>query len=418
MKKQIISIAIVVLCLVYSQDVFAAATSSMPNDPGVLKDSIDAKAKELQQINAQIANTQNNLDQTKTQGKSLQKDVQQLNLNINNLTLKIKADTLAIDKTRLEIEQLNIDIGDIKSAIASKHNDIGNTLRLLQQKDGEALIITIFKNGSLADSVLEAQNLQDLSSGLKTEINGLMDLNNNLSQKLDMSSDKLSGIQNENLNLKNRKAIVDDQKAEREKLLRLTKSQELAYNNQLLELDKRQGDIEKEIEQLEAELRKKINASGLPTARTGVLLFPAPDGRITQGYGKTTFALSTYKSGWHNGIDIGKALGAEIIAADEGMVVNVGNQDKFCPRGAYGKYIVVKHLNGLTTLYGHLSSQVVSVGNSVTRGQIIGYMGKTGWATGPHLHFSVFDSSTYTVNASRYCGPMPVGGDLNPNLYI
>ena len=96
----------------------------------------------------------------------------------------------------------------------------------------------------------------------------------------------------------------------------------------------------------------------------------------------------------------------------------VGNQDKYCPRAAYGKFIVVRFDNGLTGIYGHLSGQIVSVGNRVERGQLIGYMGRTGWATGPHVHFTVWSSATYTIRQTRTCGPMPVGGDINPMPYL
>jgi murein DD-endopeptidase MepM/ murein hydrolase activator NlpD len=84
-------------------------------------------------------------------------------------------------------------------------------------------------------------------------------------------------------------------------------------------------------------------------------------------------------------------------------------------------------MNGLTTLSAHLSRYVVENGESVTRGQLIGYVGKTGYATGPHLHFTIFASNTIPpasagfpegTQASRVCGPMPVGGDVNPMQYL
>jgi murein DD-endopeptidase MepM/ murein hydrolase activator NlpD len=87
----------------------------------------------------------------------------------------------------------------------------------------------------------------------------------------------------------------------------------------------------------------------------------------------------------------------------------------------------VKHNNGLTTLYGHLSKYIVSIGQRVERGEVIGYVGSTGYATGPHLHFTVFASQTLVparpgypegTKPSKSCGPMPVGGDLDPTKYF
>ena len=110
--------------------------------------------------------------------------------------------------------------------------------------------------------------------------------------------------------------------------------------------------------------------------------------------------------------------GLKIVSAEDGRIVAVGNQDRFCPRGAYGKFIVVKHYNGLTTLYAHLSNYAVKAGDEVSRGQLIGYMGKTGYATGTHLHFTVYDSTTFKIQESKSCGPMPIGGDIDPHNYV
>jgi murein DD-endopeptidase MepM/ murein hydrolase activator NlpD len=106
------------------------------------------------------------------------------------------------------------------------------------------------------------------------------------------------------------------------------------------------------------------------------------------------------------------------MAADSGTVVATGDQDKYCYRGAYGRFIVIQHANGLTTLYAHLSKIAVSKGDTVSRGQTIGYVGSTGYATGPHLHFTVFSSPTFSMGGSKTCGPMPHGGDLNPLNYL
>jgi murein DD-endopeptidase MepM/ murein hydrolase activator NlpD len=79
---------------------------------------------------------------------------------------------------------------------------------------------------------------------------------------------------------------------------------------------------------------------------------------------------------------------------------------------------VINHTNNLTTLYGHFSRLLVQKGDTVTRGQIIGYSGETGFATGPHLHFTVYAQSTFYMGQSKTCGPMPYGGDLNPTGYL
>ena len=88
----------------------------------------------------------------------------------------------------------------------------------------------------------------------------------------------------------------------------------------------------------------------------------------------------------YNGVDLAAPVGTEIFASAEGSVTVSRNAGW---NGGYGNYIVISHPNGTQTLYAHASRNVVSVGEFVTQGQVIGYVGNTGRSTGPHLHFEV-----------------------------
>ncbi len=89
----------------------------------------------------------------------------------------------------------------------------------------------------------------------------------------------------------------------------------------------------------------------------------------------------------YNGIDIGAPIGTSVFAADAGVVTLIRGGNGW--NGGYGNYIVVKHKNGVQTLYAHLDKILVDKGQSVDRGQLIGKSGNTGRSTGPHLHFEV-----------------------------
>ena len=87
-------------------------------------------------------------------------------------------------------------------------------------------------------------------------------------------------------------------------------------------------------------------------------------------------------------MDIGAGYGSSVVASDSGTVILAD------VNGGYGNCIMIDHGNGYYTLYGHLSGYAVSYGQSVSQGQTIGYVGDTGWATGPHLHFEIRQGST------------------------
>lgn len=112
-------------------------------------------------------------------------------------------------------------------------------------------------------------------------------------------------------------------------------------------------------------------------------------GSVQDGYYNNPVpgAIVTQKiHGW-NGIDLGAARGTPIHAAADGIVIVARGGGGW--NGGYGNYVVITHNNGSQTLYSHMKSAIVSSGQSVSSGQVIGYVGSTGQSTGPHLHFEV-----------------------------
>ena len=108
--------------------------------------------------------------------------------------------------------------------------------------------------------------------------------------------------------------------------------------------------------------------------------------------GPITSPFGSRKGGFHPGVDIGNARGTPIVAAADGVVIQVVSGCVEGVRscgGRYGNHIVIQHSNGTKTRYAHLSRTSVNVGQSVSQGQQIGALGNTGSSTGPHLHFEV-----------------------------
>ncbi len=397
---------------------FGVASLAHATDPDALKQAIDEKSKALSAINAQIQETQKNLSSTTAQSHSLNQEIKNYDGQINHLNLVIKASEIKIDKLKLEMSSLGDDISAKEQALVTKKGAVTQFLRVLQSKDQETTLVVFLKSQSLAESVSEAQSLSNLNNQLSNEISDLQILREDLNNQLTEASQKKTEAESEGQALKNRKTISEQAKEDRAVLLKSTKNQEKLYQTQLQALEKQQEEIATEVEGYERELRSKIDPNGLPQAVAGVLKWPAASALMSQGYGYTSFASRTYKNQYHNGVDIAGPIGTDIYAAEDGIVVLTGNQDLYCPHAAYGKFIVIRHYNGLTTIYGHLSQILTSVGAQIKRGDLIGYMGKTGWATGPHVHFTVWSTPTYTVRSTRSCGPMPVGGDLNPLNYL
>ena len=105
-------------------------------------------------------------------------------------------------------------------------------------------------------------------------------------------------------------------------------------------------------------------------------------GTVTSQFGPRIHPI-TKKNGFHTGIDIANKKGTPISAAFSGSIQDCGNNE------AYGNYILMHHSDNLCTFYGHLDSTNVRKGMNIRRGEVIGYMGSTGYSTGPHLHFEI-----------------------------
>ena len=198
------------------------------------------------------------------------------------------------------------------------------------------------------------------------------------------------------------KAEMEDSKAELE-TLKAQQEKDIAQANAVIA--SLQGDISSNSSLL-SELNKQQqqqqgggSSGGGSTVGTGNLVWPSYCTYITSRQGPRTHPITgEYKN--HGGTDIGASYGSAIYAADSGTVVR--SADGW--NGGWGNYVMIDHGNGMQTLYAHMSSRAVSVGQTVSRGQTIGYVGSTGMSTGPHLHFEMYINGSRIDPQTRYPG--------------
>ena len=174
---------------------------------------------------------------------------------------------------------------------------------------------------------------------------------------------------------------------------------DLADEIQALEdqLDEISGQRDQALEEL-AQAREELAAQGTVIVSEGEWYWPVPGSyTLTSGFGWRIHPIYGTRR-YHNGTDIGGSGigGTEIGAAKSGVVTTSQYSS------SYGNYVVVTHADGYQTLYAHMSTRLVSVGDTVTQGQALGLVGSTGLSTGNHLHFEVWYNGTHTDPEQYY----------------
>ena len=370
---------------------------------GELQEEINQKNSEVVEIEKEIEKYQIEIDKTLEEGKTLKNEISVLQSTTNKLKSEINLTNNKIDNTNFTIEKLDLEITDKSNSIKSRKDSLAEILRKLDEKESLSLLEILLAHDSLSDFFSDLERMEYLQKDINFSLDELKALKDELEQyQFDKTKEKIN-LQTLTVNLDDQKKIVETNKSQKNNLLSATKNKEENYKKILEEkLEKKEAFLS-EISDLEMQLQIEIDPNSLPSVGSGVLKWPLDTVKITQYFGNTPFATKNpqvYGGKGHNGIDFRASVGTKIKASASGIVEGVGNTDSVKGCYSYGKWILIRHNNGLSTLYAHLSLIKVGVGDSVATGQIVGYSGKTGYATGPHLHFTVY--ATQGVQITKF----------------
>ncbi|HEV8677407.1 MAG TPA: peptidoglycan DD-metalloendopeptidase family protein, partial [Candidatus Paceibacterota bacterium] len=400
------------------------------DDQSDLQNKIDTTNSQIKDLQDQIAKLQSQLTSTTAQKQTLQNAINALNLNIQKLQKSITLTQTQISQKDDQISQLNDTITTTSNEVATTQNQVAESLRELQTLDNESPAIALLSGNTISDFFDSATTLASLRGELETKITTLGQLKSTLqSNKVDAET-KLQELADLNTNLSQQQQGLAISRDSQNKLLTQTKSQESAYQAQIAEKKAEESKFESDLLDFQSQLNLSFSASTLPATGQGALAWPLKSIIITQYFGNTDFATQNpqiYNGHGHSGIDLGASPGTPVMAARDGVVLGTGNTDLTCPGASFGKWIFIKHDNGLSTLYAHLASFTVAQGDTVKTGQVIAYSDTTGYATGPHLHFGVYASAGSEIASFKSSGcpgktyTMPVAdltAYLNPLSYL
>ena len=386
MRKTLIKISLlffVGIMILVPAATYAASSS--------VQQTIDEKNKEIQALQDEINQYQDQVDQVKGQAQTLQSALAEINQSQKKLQSTISLTNKKIDRANLTIQQNESSISDLGNGIVSSTTALNETIRSLNENDNKSLIELIASGTTVSDFLRDVDDVIQVQKTLKTHVISMKDTRFNLQNaQVDLAKQK-EDLQKLLGQLADQKKIVDAQVADKNSLLAETKNQESKYQSLLADRQAKVAALNAEIFDYESKLKFTIDEKGLPGK--GALRWPLADVLVTQAFGKTVAAKRLYVSGSHSGVDFRASVGTEVYAAADGTVEGVGNTDLTCPKASFGKWVFIRHTNGLATVYGHLSLIKAVEGTKVHAGDLIGYSGATGHVTGPHLHVTVFASN-------------------------
>ncbi len=375
---------------------------------------IDANNTQVAALQADIAAYQKQLDTIGATKSTLQSTINSLTLNQKKLASQIQLTQNKISSANLNIQKLTNSIGDKETSISANQTAIEKALRSVAEDEQSSLVTKLIATDSFKEAWQVADEAVQFNQALIQQINNLRTARTELASNRDAVAAQKADLISLQNDLSGQKRSVDASKAAQQQLLAQTKNQESNYQKLIAQKQASEQTLEQELTNLQGQLNLVVHPGLLPKVGSGVIGWPFNNAFmlscarlkgalgnpfcVTQYFGNTTFATANpqiYHGNAHNGLDIGAPIGTPIYAALGGVVLGTGNTDlAHDPQGnqcwSFGKWIMIIHGNGLSTMYAHLSAIDVTKGQTVSARQMIGLSGMTGSATGPHIHFGVY----------------------------
>lgn len=346
---------------------------------------LPAQADQLEKFKDQQKKVQ---EQMEKQKKTLQEKEQQRKTFIGQLeALELDIDAVHGDLTNLE-KQLQLaekNVAETEKELVQKEEELNQRTEVFKDRVKEVYINgqvsymeVVFQATDFSDFLIRFDLMEKLVEQDVEMLNSIENERQEVADKKAELESKRNEIAQIKTNTQHQEQRLAQRSEEKKDLLKTVEEQKADAETALNELEALSNQLAVQIRKIQTASSKKSN-----TNFNGVFSWPTPGyTRITSEFGWRIHPILGTKR-MHTGIDIGAPSGTSIKAVDDGTVIYSGWL------GAYGKVVVVDHGGGISSMYAHQSSILVSENKEVKKGDVIGKVGSTGWSTGAHLHFEV-----------------------------
>ena len=375
----------------------AAATSKeLKEQISALKKDKEAMQAEINEIRGKVQANENEMLDMVSQKDAIDQEIALLHSQVLNINEQISAYSLLIADLQVELENAQQDLDELNE----KHKE---RIQAMEEEGTVSYWEVIFQANSFTDMLDRLNMMEEIAVSDQRRIDEIGAAAEEVSTTKEAMAQEKEDLELVKLELDETQIQLDEKRAEADAILHdlIAKGEE--YEAMLEESEDAQSELMAEIAKKEKELsqaqyKEKLAqqaAAGNAPSSNASWVCPVPYYTLTSAFGMRVHPVLGYAR-MHNGIDMACAQGTPIYATRAGTVTVASFQ-----AGGAGNYVSINHGDGFSSIYMHMTHYIVYVGQKVSAGQVIGYVGSTGISTGPHLHFGISYAGSY-VNPLAY----------------
>ena len=391
--------------------VHAASSSEIKSKLADLR----AKQAEIQKQSDELEKSiAENKDQTKTlvsQKAEIDQEMEMSRQKIENLNEQIQQLNLLIAEKQTELEASVAKEEALQKQYKAR-------LRSMEETGSVSYWSILFRASSFSDLLDRVDMIREIAESDQLMLKQLSAATQAVeTERADLEQQK-QDLQQTETDLAAEQAELETKRAEADKLITQMQAEYASLSDEFLAAEADEAAVREQIKKTETDYFNALakeqaaaaaaaaaanrtsnsnnsSASSSGGASSGGFAFPlAYSTGVTCAYGPRVHPINGNKS-FHYGVDLAAGMNTEIYATKSGTVTGATYGE------ANGYYVTINHGDGYSSIYAHMTNYVVSVGDSVKQGQLIGYVGTTGWSTGPHLHFEILYNGS-NVNPMNY----------------
>ncbi len=371
--------ALLLAALLLAADLAPAAAVSQADIDALKNDAseLEGKKKDLQDRLSQLSD---DIANTMKKKELLDGEISVLSSEIKNVEAQIVAYEALITQTEAEL-------ADAEEREAAQYELFCRRVRAMEKQGTVSYWSVLFKANDFTDLLSRLDIVNEIMASDQRVIDDLRTLQGEIADKKLSLEDSKTQTEAAKADLVGKRANLSKRRDEANALVAQLRKSQGEYESDMDDLSAEEEAIQAKIVQLSRQLAAQQAAAGHSTqSNPGGYIWPVDSRYITSTVGGRS-SPGGIGSTNHKGTDIGRVgYTSPIYAAKAGTVI-VSQYSS-----SYGNYVVVSHGSGNTTLYGHMSSRKVEVGQYVNQGDVLGITGSTGNSTGPHLHFEVTEN--------------------------